>query len=103
LGLGRVDPKGEDGMEGHEKRSLLENKEASRACLTYSVRAVVDPALKGGGCYSLLKDGHCPGVLAPDGMTRHQALRVAFGSMMMDQRFRTLMPAVIYRFDRCNE
>jgi hypothetical protein len=63
----------------------------------------VDPALKGGGCYSLLKDGHCPGVLAPDGMTRHQALRVAFGSMMMDQRFRTLMPAVIYRFDRCNE
>jgi len=31
LGLGRVDPKGEDGMEGHEERNLLENKEVSRA------------------------------------------------------------------------
>lgn len=62
-----------------------------------------EPWNRATGLIQKLKDGHCPGVLAPDGMTRHQALRVAFGSMMMDQRFRTLMPAVIYRFDRCNE
>lgn len=59
------------------------------------------PKKKAEALVAKVKGSHCPGITPRAGFTRHEMFRISLGSMMMDPRFRNLVPSVVYRWDRC--
>jgi len=60
-----------------------------------------DPWAKALGLVTKLIAGHCPDLAPPAGFTKHEAVRLAFGTMLMQPHLRGYIPAAIYRLDRC--
>ncbi|MBX3261098.1 MAG: alpha/beta fold hydrolase [Labilithrix sp.] len=60
-----------------------------------------DPWAKALGLVTELAAGHCSEVEPPPGFTTSLAVRLAFGTMLMQPHLRGYVPAAIYRLDRC--
>lgn len=60
-----------------------------------------DPWAKAKEVALKLVAGHCSALEPPAGLTRHEAVRRAFGEMLMLPHKRGYVPAAIYRLDRC--
>lgn len=59
-----------------------------------------DPWAKANALFAKLKAGHCPGIATKEAPT-HQILRQVFGQVLMHQEYRRMIPAIVYRADRC--
>lgn len=59
-----------------------------------------DPWGKTQALFAKLKAGHCSEIALPDFPT-HMLFRRVFASFLMDPTFRTYIPAIVYRADRC--
>ena len=62
-----------------------------------------DPWAKAQALVPKLLVGHCSDVVPPASLTLHEALRLAFGTMLMHPHLRGYIPAAIHRLDRCAE
>ena len=60
-----------------------------------------DPWAKAQALVAKLGTGHCADATPPAGLTMHQAVRLAFGTMLMYPHLRGYIPAAIHRLDRC--
>lgn len=60
-----------------------------------------DPWAKALALVTKLGSGHCPEATPPPGFTMHEAVRLAFGTMLMQPHLRGYIPAAIHRLDRC--
>lgn len=70
---------------------------------TCATKLGADPWAKAEALVTKLKGDHCTALTPPAGFTRHEAVRLAFGSMLMSAGLRRYVPAAIYRLDRCSE
>lgn len=61
-----------------------------------------DPWARAQALFTNLKAGHCPAI-AREGIPTHVALRRAFGNFLMSAELRFLVPAIVYRAERCAE
>lgn len=67
---------------------------------TCAAKLGADPWAVATDLVASLKAGHCAEI-AVEGIDTAVVLRRAFGSLLMDPRLRTYLPAIVYRADRC--
>ncbi len=73
-----------------------------KADATCSAKLGADPWAFAEATFAKLKMGHCSAFATPYGVPAHLLLRRVFGQVMMGYGARTLIPAAIYRADRCS-